>query len=485
MSGLNKVERFVQNRNRANIFTPQHPLASGPNSEQSLRRTLIAASARVQPPVTKLHTPPLSARPKETSIEDLSTGYERPKEFLKSGIETADRPSGQKDLFDTDVEDLTESLLSDNVLPRGSQEETANENVVQRGRSFQGQTSLQGTEDDVNQSNGKRPTKQHGMVHGLNETSEVLDRGEYRDDSSDASDDVRPGDDPTLTFTPEQAARVQDFSRRALKVVERPKAGLLPAKHNRDAKFSQPNDLYDVTGVQSQKTDRPSSSWLPADSSASLLHQPYGQVTANGKSKASNRAGTSPLHHREGVFESSEMGKDDESDLQPQSRQTILSSAVPSAEPSPSTPAPSSSITAELDYPPEILSSMTYADLLSQPFDTNPNPPPSVLPASHNDSALPSQLTYVLNLPATQQRQFFASITASQWEECGDWFVDQFATMMGKMKDARRQKRKVAMAFEDEVAAREKLVGGKIQGFENVLEGMKKGGQGLLGKGGL
>lgn len=69
-----------------------------------------------------------------------------------------------------------------------------------------------------------------------------------------------------------------------------------------------------------------------------------------------------------------------------------------------------------------------------------------------------------------------------QWEDCADWFVDQFASMTRQMKEARREKRRLAMTFEEEVMAREKVVRTNVAGFEQVLEGMKRGGRGLLAR---
>lgn len=147
---------------------------------------------------------------------------------------------------------------------------------------------------------------------------------------------------------------------------------------------------------------------------------------------------------------------------------------------------------------------MSYEDLLKQRYDDDPgfNPNAAALPASllaqvdsssstgpagprasSSTEALSAKLTMLLTLSAAQQQTFFDSLAAAQWEDCGDWFVEQFAAMTNKMKEARREKRRAACAFEDEVAHREKVVRKKSAGFEDVLLEMRKGGRGLLGGG--
>lgn len=495
MSGLNKVERFIQNRNRPNLLVHQHQTAPGPPPEQALRRSTIAANARIQTPVTKLQSLPAPSRVKQTSIENASLSPAldgRPNEPRRAHTETADSRTGHRDIFDTDVEDLTESLLSDKISPEDGlgKEPWKNE----KGEEARHDSTSRPGETYWNRSSERQPQEPDLSSDMGDATSDIHHETDDPDDSSDASDDMRPGDDPTVTFTPEQAARVQDFSRRALEVVERPKSASHQAVLDDGARPGPRNNLYDVTSPKNFQKDDRRSSRLFVKSSTAVPYQNQFHSSTNAKRTAPyrdrihNHSAYNNDNGQRSAFEPNEV-----SDEEHQAEQAPLKSASqeppnlpPPQQPSPSSPidaALSTVAAAQLDYPPDILAGMSYSDLLSQPFDSNPNPPPSILPPNHMHSPLPSQLAYVLNLPSTtQQGQYFASLTAAQWEDCGEWFVDQFASLSARITQARRHKRNVALAFEREIAARESFLRAKTDGFDAVLEGMKRSGQGLLGR---
>ncbi|KAI9870896.1 MAG: hypothetical protein M1830_003655, partial [Pleopsidium flavum] len=83
----------------------------------------------------------------------------------------------------------------------------------------------------------------------------------------------------------------------------------------------------------------------------------------------------------------------------------------------------------ELDYDPETLRTMDYSDLKAQPFDSNPRAPPSVLPDNLSTASLPEKLQHVTTLPDDQRTQFFSSLTMTEWEDSGDWFVERFTDL--------------------------------------------------------
>ncbi|KAI9795095.1 MAG: hypothetical protein M1816_000117 [Peltula sp. TS41687] len=475
MSGANtnnKVERFLQNRSRPNIFTHQHQVAaSGVAQDQSLRRSAIAANVRVPTPVTRLQTPvPSGTRLKTTPVQDHNPNIgsnERPNELRRAQTEaTHGRQQASGDIFDTDIDDITDSLFTERIPA----EEGQRKEQQQQQQSSRSATQEQEQED----------------------TSDVQDEEEEQEDSSDgsSSSEMQPADDPTVTFTPEQAARVQDYGRRALQLSEKPKTEAQPAAQNGTAQTRPEKNLYDITGPDFQRADRQATRPV-AERTVPVLYQADSHGAKDGSGKASRVSVPQPMtsgsglraEQRELPLEPSNATRRGEEEVT-QQRQAVSGADLPSPGARIASPTdigtPNSA--SELDYPPDILAGMTYEELLCQPFDTNPSPPPSVLPPNHSTSSIPSQLAHVLNLPSNQQRQYFASLTASQWEDCGDWFVEQFTDITGKMREARKQKRKVAMAFEEEIAAREKVVRSKTEGFDNVLEGMKRGGQGLLGR---
>lgn len=144
----------------------------------------------------------------------------------------------------------------------------------------------------------------------------------------------------------------------------------------------------------------------------------------------------------------------------------------------------------ELDYDPDQLSKMTYADLKSESFDHDPRGPTNILPENLASASLANRLEYIHdqakhdNVHIEQQRAFFSSLPIDEYEECGDLIVERFAAIIAKFKDARREKRKVAMAFEEEVARREEGVRGKKEAIERDMGRLRKAGEDVVkGKG--
>ncbi|KAI9785304.1 MAG: hypothetical protein M1839_000320 [Geoglossum umbratile] len=134
----------------------------------------------------------------------------------------------------------------------------------------------------------------------------------------------------------------------------------------------------------------------------------------------------------------------------------------------------------QLDFPPTALAAMAYDQLQSEPFDTGPNAPPFDLPLDLTTAPLSSQLRHISTLPDPQRHQFFNSLDLDAWEDCGEWFVEQFAGVVKKMTALRREKRKVAMAFEEEVAERQEKVRLKTDGLRTVMGNMQREGKVLI-----
>ncbi|KAF3480826.1 uncharacterized protein GIQ15_06173 [Arthroderma uncinatum] len=131
------------------------------------------------------------------------------------------------------------------------------------------------------------------------------------------------------------------------------------------------------------------------------------------------------------------------------------------------------------DYPPNILESKSFSDLQAESFDYNPTPMQPIFP--HDAPlALEDKLSRVKNLTEDQRRVFFSSVTLSEWEECGDWLIEQFCIMLRKSKEARRVRREVAAIFEAEVKRRHDSVECEGSSIKNRLEDMRAGGMGVL-----
>ena len=146
----------------------------------------------------------------------------------------------------------------------------------------------------------------------------------------------------------------------------------------------------------------------------------------------------------------------------------------------PSTPGAESPLVDDLDYDPAQLSTIPFSELRNQSFDKDPKAAGSVLSAQWTEKPIKDQLVYASSLSPTLQRPFLNALPISQWDEAGEWFVQQFAELVGKLSAARRQKRKVAEQFEDEIAERQKKVMRRDQHLDSGLQGMRMGGTSLL-----
>lgn len=129
----------------------------------------------------------------------------------------------------------------------------------------------------------------------------------------------------------------------------------------------------------------------------------------------------------------------------------------------------------ELDYDPQELFEKTYESLTAENFDFDPLPM-AKLPEGLADASLEDKLSSMAGQDAPAQAQFFNTLDIHQWEEAGDWFLDRFSDVLTRLKTARREKRGLARAFENEVEQRHEAVSRKRKATESALEDMKKNG---------
>lgn len=134
----------------------------------------------------------------------------------------------------------------------------------------------------------------------------------------------------------------------------------------------------------------------------------------------------------------------------------------------------------ESDYPPNILRSKTFAELEAESFDYNPTPLQPVFPPQRTPLSLNEKLERLKSLTDGQRRTFFSSLTLAEWEDSGDWLIEQFQELLKKTKDARTERRKMAHVFEKEIARRYAAVEAESQGLKSRLNEMKTGGLGVL-----
>lgn len=134
---------------------------------------------------------------------------------------------------------------------------------------------------------------------------------------------------------------------------------------------------------------------------------------------------------------------------------------------------------ASLDYDDKALGQKTFGELLNEPFDLDP--------ARGNDQGgdgnpLSNKLEHFGHQSEDEQRDFFASMKMDDWEESGDWLVDRFADLMKRMKDARREKRKVVANFETEASKRAEAVQKLSDHLDRKMQKMKQDGLRVVGE---
>jgi hypothetical protein len=133
------------------------------------------------------------------------------------------------------------------------------------------------------------------------------------------------------------------------------------------------------------------------------------------------------------------------------------------------------------DYDHDTLFEKKYEDLKNEDFDTDPRAKPQVLLKEDLEKPFVERLGLVQkNLDAGQQSDFFRLLPTGEWEDAGDWFLDQFQSIIQRTKQARQSKRKLAQDFENEVEKRHKHVSKKRHQVEQAMDKMKAQGEGLV-----
>jgi hypothetical protein len=135
------------------------------------------------------------------------------------------------------------------------------------------------------------------------------------------------------------------------------------------------------------------------------------------------------------------------------------------------------------DYDRSDLFKMDYDHLKNEDFDHVPRAVNSVLSEDMLNKPLVDRLQHVRNsLNHEEQREFFISLPAVEWEEAGDWFLDQFSGIIDRAKKARQAKRKLAAGFEAEIEQRHEHVSKRQRLVHEAMSTMKVQGQILMPK---
>jgi hypothetical protein len=135
------------------------------------------------------------------------------------------------------------------------------------------------------------------------------------------------------------------------------------------------------------------------------------------------------------------------------------------------------------DYDAPVLFDMSYEQLHKEDFDHEPRGTNRVLSADMQSRSLIERLVHVQNkCNPVDQSQFFRALPTREWEDAGDWFLDQFSKVINRAKEVRQNKRKIAREFEDKVQGRYTQVAKRQRNVEDALGEMKEKGQGLIPK---
>jgi len=135
-----------------------------------------------------------------------------------------------------------------------------------------------------------------------------------------------------------------------------------------------------------------------------------------------------------------------------------------------------SSLAGNLDYGPDKLMKLDYSTLRSQPFDFSPSEKRTVF----SRESLDELMSRHLNSAREDQNKLFETMTIDEWEDAGDWLLGRATDVLRRMKNARREKRKLTLEIEMEIEKRHDAVVNKRKATDEALDAMKKSGGQVL-----
>lgn len=157
----------------------------------------------------------------------------------------------------------------------------------------------------------------------------------------------------------------------------------------------------------------------------------------------------------------------------------LRESAMPRSSPEKHQPA-TKKRSYELDYDDGALAAMDYTALKEEAFDFDPAQAEARSVFEPPRGTLPEKLEHFFTQDKVNQANFFTKMPVRDWEESGDWFLERFGEIMARFKEARKEKRDIANAFESEIAEREEAVRNKIYGIGQTLADLKTEGEDMM-----
>lgn len=126
-----------------------------------------------------------------------------------------------------------------------------------------------------------------------------------------------------------------------------------------------------------------------------------------------------------------------------------------------------------IDYDDIVLQKMSFEELQNEPFDHDPTKEVPESPAKPSGDNLSDRLKFYGEKDERSQAQLFTQMSVRDWEDSGDWFLEQFGDVVRKMKEARQAKRRMLEQFEKEVSNREEAVRYKKEKLDWKLAKLK------------
>ncbi|KAJ4415191.1 hypothetical protein N0V82_007492 [Gnomoniopsis sp. IMI 355080] len=127
----------------------------------------------------------------------------------------------------------------------------------------------------------------------------------------------------------------------------------------------------------------------------------------------------------------------------------------------------------DIDYDDTALLRMNFEELQNEPFDHDPTKEVPQSPAKPPGDNLGDRLKFYGGKDEDAQAHLFTQMSVRDWEDSGDWFLEQFGDVVRRMKEARQAKRWMVEQFEKEVSNREEAVRHKKEGIDRKLSKLK------------
>lgn len=476
---MQNVRSFVEGRNRSG--SPQ------------LDRRAIGANSKVPAPPTRLEYP--NGQQQQTHAQSS-----RPMNYQQERPQVPGQEP-KRNAWDTDVESADTTHDSQNLYPEGNQQGVNQEDrfpTSDYGDDVDYEPEIQGDQDGYDQEGFNQETVDQNLAGlplgtqqeirrrmGIEQAPDRFGGDEsYPPTTSGPGSSFHHGQNERVVITSDPSDDMSSSPLQNRKGEEQTQRQSSPSPHARPTTAPIPvrqmksqKILFQKGAAHREKT-RPDPNFAvhsgrgsapPIASGLNFQPPRYSQVENQG-----NR-----MHHPQPQHNVAFAEPVVEQQLNPFSQQGHSGpSIIPQPIPIPQFETPAEPLE---DYNDTTLFRMNFSQLKNEDFDFNPNAPSSVLTDSLRRKPLPDRLEHVRkNLSPEDQLKFFTSLPAAEWDESGDWFIEQLTKVMGKMKEARQTKRQKTKEFEDEIEKRHEEVAKQQSLVEKALGNMRNQGQHLL-----